>query len=429
MSLLAIMGSGETAPTMVRTHRRLLDSTFGGGDGPAVMLDTTFGFQDNADDLVAKTRTYFHDAVGRDIEVATWRRADTDALLAERSLALLHRARWAFAGPGSPTYALRQWQGTSIPAALVDVATRGGTLVLGSAAACTVGTHAVPVYEIYKAGADLYWEPGLDLLGALTGIHAAVIPHFDNNEGGSYDTRFCYLGAQRLARMEELLPNAVGVLGVDEHTAVVIDVEAQTVTVSGNGVMTAGRTGRMTEFEAGTELSLDDLAAALTGSAAPSTPKNAAARPPAGPVDGDGPGAESQGGYPSLRAEADGLRTEFEDALAARDVDGCVTAVLALEQSITMWRTDTLQGPDTDHARRALRAMIVRLGELAVEGARNPRDVVGPYVEALLALRAVARAHKDFATSDAVRRALTGAGVEVRDTRDGVIWELRPSDS
>ena len=58
MSRLVVMGSGVTAPTMVRTHRSVLAATFADappGPGTALALDTTFGFQDNADDLAALT--------------------------------------------------------------------------------------------------------------------------------------------------------------------------------------------------------------------------------------------------------------------------------------------------------------------------------------------------------------------------------------
>ena len=53
-----------------------------------------------------------------------------------------------------------------------------------------------------------------------------VVPHFDNAEGGTHDTRFCYMGERRLAVMEELLPADAWVLGVDEHTALVFDLDA-----------------------------------------------------------------------------------------------------------------------------------------------------------------------------------------------------------
>ena len=48
-----------------------------------------------------------------------------------------------------------------------------------------------------------------------------------------------------------------------------------------------------------------------------------------------------------------------------------------------------------------------------------------PLVDALLALRAAVRAEKRFDLSDLVRDRMADAGVEVRDTREGVEWELR----
>ncbi len=372
--------------------------------------------------------------------MATWRRAGAPELEAERSLALLGRARWAFAGPGSPSYALRQWRGTDVPDSLVDVVTRGGTLVMGSAAACTVGASALPVYEIYKAGADLYWDDGLDLLGRLTGIHAAVLPHYDNAEGGTYDTRFCYLGERRLRQMEDLLDDRVGVLGVDEHTAFELDLRSRTAVVSGKGAVTLRRRGVDTSLRDGDSLSFEDVTAIMSGTAVAES-RAALEREESGgggtergggggPTADDVPAATGTAAPPhaehagSLRGAAEAYRTAFETAVAASDVDGAVSAALALEQAVRDWSADTLQSDDADVARRVLRAMVVRLGELAVAGTADPRAAVAPFVESLLALRATAREDKDFATSDRVRDALVAAGVEVRDTADGVEWVL-----
>ena len=412
MSRLVVMGSGETTPTMVRVHREVFAAC---PAGPAVMLDTPFAFQMNRAELVTRTRAYFTQSVGRDVEVAAWSGRE-DAAQAGKSLALLDRAAWAFAGPGSPTYALRQWRGTPVPAALAGVVRRGGTLVLGSAAALTLGSHAVPVYEIYKVGTDPEWVPGLDLLGELTGVAAAVVPHYDNKEGATHDTRFCYLGEERLTALEADLPDEVGVLGVDEHTAMLIDVEARTLTVAGNGVVSVRRRGDTRTFAAGESLTLDVLSAMLRGEQAAS-PAPAPAVAVAGPVDVEAPAT-------SLRDEADRARDAFEAALGRRDVDGCVAAVLGLEEAIAAWQADTLQSDDADEARRVLRALVVRLGELAEQGAADPAEAVAPFVEALLAVRAGARENKDFATSDLVRDRLVAAGVEVRDAPDGTSWTL-----
>ena len=419
MSLLVVMGSGETAPSLVKVHREVDLAT--PGDGPAVLLDTTFGFQVNADDLVERTSAYFKASVGLPVELASWRRADAPQVERERTLALLGRARWAFAGPGSPTYTLRQWRDTPVPAVLADIPARGGTLVFGSAAACTLGTHAIPVYEVYKAGADPYWDEGLDLFGRLTGLRAVLVPHYDNAEGGRYDTRYCYLGEERLAALEEQLPDDVGVLGVDEHTALVTDLGARLARVSGSGGVTVRRRGSQRVFPAGSRIPLDDLDALLRGTAAG---QGTGVEVPA-PVAAAAPGApRAAGARPSLRTDADAARAAFEAAVGRGDVDECVAAVLDLEEAIVAWRTDTDQNDDLDHARRILRSLVVRLGELATVGVRDPREVVGPYVEALLELRGRARAARDYAVSDLVRDRLVAAGVEVRDTPEGAQWAL-----
>ena len=127
----------------------------------------------------------------------------------------------------------------------------------------------------------------------------------------------------------------------------------------------------------------------------------------------------------SLRAVADDLTARFDAALADRDVDRCVEAILALDRARLDWAADTNVSDDAEHAASALRAMVVRLGELATVGARDPRETVGPFVEALLTMRARARAAKDFAASDEIRDCLVEAGIEVRDTAAGVEWTLR----
>ena len=419
---IVLMGSGETAPTMVKLHRTLLQEA---GDGARAMLDTPFGFQANADDLTDKIRQYFSESVGADLDVARWRRRDDPVTSRERSLELLHRARWAFAGPGSPTYALSQWSQTPVPEALVDLVGRDGTVIMGSAAAVTAGSWAVPVYEIYKVGEDPRWVPGLDLLGSVTGLDAAVIPHFDNREGGRHDTRFCYLGETRLIEMEALLPEGVGVLGVDEHTAVVIDVVDRVAVVHGAGGLTLRGGGAELVVPAGERVALDDVESVLAGRSSSATSSFAPSvdAPSTESVSGnDGEIAESA--VPGLAQVAGEARARFDAALADGDADGALEAVLELEDAIHAWSHDTLDSDDANAARRILRAMIVALAGAASSGLGDPRETLGPVVQVALDARVRARAAKDFATSDAIRDGLAAAGVEVRDTPDGAEWDL-----
>ena len=143
-------------------------------------------------------------------------------------LARVAEARYVFAGPGSPSYALRQWLGTAVPDLLAAKLRDGGCVTLASAAAVGLGVCSLPVYEVYKVGEEPRWLDGLDLL-SVTGLRAAVVPHYNNAEGGTHDTRYCYMGERRLRMLEELLPEGVDILGVDEHTAAIFDIDAGTV--------------------------------------------------------------------------------------------------------------------------------------------------------------------------------------------------------
>src|SRR5258706_16092275 len=102
--LLVIMGSGETAPTMVKPHRAIFERV---PDRPAVLLDTPYGFQSNADDISARSVSYFAASVGRTVSVGPWRTAPPAGLTREPALPSLGTAGWVLAGPGSPPFTPR----------------------------------------------------------------------------------------------------------------------------------------------------------------------------------------------------------------------------------------------------------------------------------------------------------------------------------
>lgn len=423
--LLVIMGSGETAPTMKVPHRRVFERVEADGDrAKPVMLDTPFGFQENAPTLAAATTKYFSDAVSQDVTVAGLGRTDTaDSAEIEAAMTRVRDANWIFAGPGSPTFALRQWRSTGLREVLTDKLRPaadggGGAIVFSSAAALTLGCVTIPVYEIYKAGLDPWWEPGLDVLADM-GIDAAVIPHYDNQEGGHHDTRFCYLGERRLAMLEPDLPDGAFVLGVDEHTGVIMDLDADTAEVVGKGGLTLRRRGVSVRHESGATLPLDVIRAG--GDVHPAA---AAVRPPES-HEGDATTASAGDDSMSLGATTARLESEFATAIDDGDAARAVSSVLDLDAAIHEWAADTLQSDETDRARRALRSMIVKLGDAATSGLRDDREVLGPIVNAALDARRVARDEGAYAVSDALRDGLETAGIDVRDTADGVEWIIR----
>ncbi|HEX8761060.1 MAG TPA: hypothetical protein VF734_14050, partial [Pseudonocardiaceae bacterium] len=114
----------------------------------------------------------------------------------------------------------------------------------------------------------------------------------------------------------------------------------------------------------------------------------------------------------------------FDSGLRTRDVSAAVTAVLELEQAIVDWSADTEEMDGVEEPRDMLRRMVTRLAELAVVGARDPREIVGPFIDILLELREQARKRGSWTLADTVRDRLTAAGIEVRDTPQGAVWLL-----
>lgn len=418
--LFVVMGSGETTPTMVTPHQRIFERL--PDDPAAVILDTPYGFQENADELSHKTQEYFATNVGTPVDVVSLREVDDpEDVAVERAQATVADADWVFVGPGSPTYLLEQLGRTRLPQILRERLTGGsGATVLSSAAAVTVGSHAVPVYEIYKAGHPPHWLEGLDLLGAL-GLRAVLIPHFDNAEGGTHDTRYCYLGERRLSAMEAELPEDNWVLGVDEHTAMVVDLTDRTVAVKGRGGLTVRRRDGSSEVvPAGEETTLDDLAAAAARSGA-----LPGARIEDASSDGDTEDLPDTATHEPLLEEVAAHEAAFTAGADDGDAAAATAAVLDLERTIRAWEADTLTGDQRDRAIAALRGLVTRLGEFADGGMTDPAEVVGPYVELLLAERERVRTAGDYDAADRIRDRLVELGVEVKDTPEGTDWALQ----
>ncbi|MFM8417072.1 MAG: hypothetical protein ACKOAT_06260, partial [Actinomycetota bacterium] len=296
----------------------------------AVVLDTPYGFQENANELASRAVDYFKTSVNVDLRVAGLARikpridgeAPTSAQI-EKGLRAVEDASYLFAGPGSPTYSVQQWSDTPLRSLLADKLQRGGIITFASAAALTLGARTVPVYEIYKVGADPYWCDGLALLREF-GVNASVIPHFDNAEGGSHDTRFCYLGERRLRMLESKMSSDEFVIGVDEHTGLVINLDDERAEVVGNSTVTLRKGDRQVVYATGESFALDILRSPEFATGAPrgSVAKGSEVSPVADT---------------SLIDSVESCRSAFDRAIERGDADGAIEAVLTLESSIRAW--------------------------------------------------------------------------------------------
>jgi hypothetical protein len=361
--VLALLGSGETAPGMTKVHRQLLKRL---PEVRAVNLDTAYGFQENVPQMTEKLLDYFQTSLHVAFAPLHFTSYDRSSEL-ERTIfkQQVRAATYVFAGPGSPSYAMTQWQPLGLVDDLNEVLAAGGTLCFSSAATATVGAFCPPIYEIYKVGSAPYWLEGLNVM-ATFGLNCVVIPHYDNQEGRDYDTSRCYLGERRLALMEKELTPGVATLGVDEHTALLLDLDSDTLRVLGkshgywrlNGEVRVLENGSSTPLE---ELRTFEVAHVLTE---PS------------------PRVEKASGQPS--------------DLAQTVLDGGPGAVEAL-------------------------AELVQLSATGGEGFIDPTSLV----EGVLAARVNARASSQYELADELRDALVKAGIDVQDTPQGTSWSLR----
>ena len=241
---IVLIGSGEIGPSMAPLHRSIVASLpKRSTPSSLVALDGSYDFQTNRAEMGEKIAVFFRSKVGIPTTVIGLPETDrAGADLAPSALAPttagLNAADLIFLGPGSPSRALRRWGGTPIVEQLVARIQGGATLIASSAAAAASGRHTIPVYEIYKAGTNPVWLDGLDIIGALTGLAVAIVPHWNNNEGATHDTSRCFIGESRLQQLERALPDGAAILGIDEHSALTIDLGAKCVAVGGKGAVT-----------------------------------------------------------------------------------------------------------------------------------------------------------------------------------------------
>jgi peptidase E len=254
---ITLIGSGEMLPAMGKVHRAVMSRI--AGPVQAVFLDTPAGFELNADQISDRAIQYFKQHLNLDLAVASFKSAAAATpVRVENALRKLRRANYVLAGPGSPTYAIRNWRDTAILQAMAQRLATGVHLVFASAAAIAIGRYALPVYEIYKVGEEPRWLDGLDLLGPY-GLELAIVPHWNNNEGGTHDTRYCFIGESRMRLLEKSLPDSATILGIDENTACIVDLDKGECEVMGIGQVTIRRTGHETTFPNEAVFDLDQL--------------------------------------------------------------------------------------------------------------------------------------------------------------------------
>jgi hypothetical protein len=168
-------------------------------------------------------------------------------------------ANFIFMGPGSPSYAVRQLQGSLAWDIIRARHRQGAALIFASAATISVGAWALPVYEVYKVGEDVHTKRGLDLFADF-GMNLSFVPHWNNADGGiDLDTSRCFFGIERFAQWRKLLPIENIVVGLDEHSGFILDFDEPCCEVSGVSSVSVLKQNEMKIYPAGAKFPLDEL--------------------------------------------------------------------------------------------------------------------------------------------------------------------------
>jgi cyanophycinase-like exopeptidase len=258
---IALFGSGETSASGRAIHDRLMREL----PPPIVVaiLETPAGFQPNSEHVAREVGDFMETRLRNyqpRVHIVPARKKGTPFSPDDsRLLEPLLDANYIFLGPGSPTYAAHNLKGTLALEYLMERHKAGAVLCFASAATLAVGARVLPVYEIFKAGSDLYWEDGLDIF-AMFGLELAIVPHWNNTDGGAHlDTSRCFMGQRRMEQLRRLLPDSTVVLGIDEHTALVFDLQQGEGLVLGKGGITIASATEEKVFSTGDSIPLTEL--------------------------------------------------------------------------------------------------------------------------------------------------------------------------
>ncbi|MEK6754128.1 MAG: cysteinyl-tRNA synthetase [Chloroflexota bacterium] len=258
---IAFLGSGETSLAGGRIFEnlaRLIPHPL-----RVAILETPAGFELNAS-LVAgrvgeflKTRLQNYKPT---IDLVPARKQGTE--FSPDNLEILKpllQASMIFMGPGSPSYGVRQLQGTLAWDIIRARHRLGATLVFASAATISVGKWVLPVYEIYKVGEDVHVKDGLNLFADF-GMHVSFVPHWNNAEGGvDLDTSRCFMGMERFEQWRKLTPKENIIVGLDEHSGIIMNCERGVCDVHGVSSVTVLKSDSAEMYASGASFSLSEL--------------------------------------------------------------------------------------------------------------------------------------------------------------------------
>jgi hypothetical protein len=233
------------------------------------------------------------------------------------------------------------------------------------------------------------------------------------------------MGKSRYEKLLTKLPDALPILGLDEHTACIIDLAADTFDIHGIGsatfiyndetrVFSAGKTYPLGALRGSMEMDVKDTIEPVRKKE-PEPTTDAAAQ---------------------FWEHVHALANDFQQSIETDNVKGSANALLDLDRVLwkahlldldrVLWKAHAdLENPDIiAQARDLFREELAILGTRPYLSLSSLTKTFGPVVEQLLALRQRFRDEHNYAAGDAIREALAKSNIIVEDTPDGSRWSM-----
>ncbi len=232
---IIIFGSGEISHNGRRIHERAF-SQIGKKNIQISIITTPAGFQPNVKVVHEEIAQFFSNHLKNFKPQINIIYANNKNLANDKKIIQpLDKADYIMVGPGSPTYAVNNLKDTLLLEKIKEKIKQDTTLAIASAAAIAFSKYCLPVYEIYKAGQPLHWQKGLNFYESFI-KPVTVVPHFNNHEGGwKTDTSYCYMGRERFTKLFNSLPKGEEIWGIDEQTAVIVNLKDKKPQIFGKG--------------------------------------------------------------------------------------------------------------------------------------------------------------------------------------------------
>jgi cysteinyl-tRNA synthetase len=221
------------------------------------------------------------------------------------------------------------------------------------------------------------------------------------------------MGEPRFRQLEKQVPDHVSILGLDEHTACILDLKKQEAQVRGLGSVCIRRQGKEIVFSSGETFSLDVL------------------RNPSANIPKTRNVKETNKQLPVSKKEdanfwntIHSIESKYTAGIEKNNVNQLINALLDFDKTLWIELENTESAEFISQAREKFREMIVGL-QTILASAKVTDNRLKHLTEELLSLRADFRQKNHWKKADEIRSRLEKCGIIIDDSPAESSWRIK----